>query len=296
MPKPQPHAAHPTAIHFDLRQPLSRRHALHLLGGVAGAALVAGCAGGGADAIDTGTGSSSGGGSSSSSGGSSSGGSSGSCTRVAEETAGPFPANGTNTSGGVTKNVLTDARAFRTDIRSDLDGSNTQTGIPLTVTLTLLNVNGSCGPLAGYYVYLWHCSRLGSYSQYSGTMNGGDYSERTWLRGVAQTDANGRVSFTTIFPGRYSGRATHMHYQVYPDATPANGEQRATSQLAFPASVTDGAGSPYANTTLYPTSASNNTSNERDNVFSNGTSTEMLTITGNNTDGYVATITVGISA
>jgi protocatechuate 3,4-dioxygenase beta subunit len=215
---------------------------------------------------------------------------------VAEETAGPFPANGSNANAGINKNVLTDSRVFRTDIRADLDGSNVQTGIPLTLTMTLLNVNGSCAPLAGVFVYLWHCNRTGSYSQYSGNNNGGDFSERSWLRGVAQTDPNGQVTFTTIFPGRYAGRATHMHFQVFPDATPANGEQRATSQLAFPASVTDSSTGPYSNTTLYPSSAANNTTNENDGVFRDGTSTEMLSISGNNSSGYTATITVAVAA
>ncbi len=271
--------------------PLSRRHAIRLIGGGAiGAAVVAGCGGGADTAITTPT-------------------PSptpaptptptptiGSCTKVAEETAGPFPANGSNSNAGVSKNVLSDTRIFRTDIRADLDGSNIQPGTPLTITMTLLNVNGSCAKLAGYYVYLWHANATGSYSQYSGNNNGGDFSARTFLRGVAQTDANGVVTFTTIFPGRYAGRATHMHFQVFPDSSPANGEQRATSQLAFPAAIVDGSGSPYTNTTLYPSSASNNTRNENDNVFSDGTATEMLTITGNNSNGYAATITVAVSA
>lgn len=283
---PQPEAV-PT---LGLARPLSRREAINLLGGVAGAALVIGCGAGTEQLVET-DGSSSG--SSSSGGGSSSGGTTGSCTRVAEETNGPFPADGSNTNNGVLKNVLTDSRAFRSDIRSDFDGSNTQTGTPLTLTMTLLNVNGSCGPLADYYVYIWHCNRTGNYSQYSGSMNGGDYSARTWLRGIGKTDANGQVSFTTVFPGRYTGRATHIHYEVYPGASPEHSEVVATSQLAFPASVTSAV---YTNTTLYPTSAANNTSNENDNVFSDGTSTEMLTLSGSNSSGYAASITVGISA
>ena len=270
---------------LDLRRPLSRREALSLLGGAASAAFVVGCGGAMTDttvASGTTTGTTTP--------------TTGSCTRVAEETAGPFPSNGTNSNAGVTKNVLADARVFRNDIRSDLDGGNTQPGTPFTVTLTLLNSNGSCGVLAGYYVYLWHCNATGSYSQYSGNNNGGDFSDRSFLRGVGVSDANGQVTFTTVFPGRYAGRATHMHFQVYPDNTPVNGEQRATSQLAFPAAITDGSGSPYTNTTLYPNSASNNTSNTNDGIFSDGTSTEMLTITGSNSAGYVGTITVAVAA
>lgn len=268
----------------DVRRPMTRRQAMLLLGGAAGAAMIVGCGNDGTLLpVETDAGGTTGG----------TTGGSGSCVRVAEETAGPFPADGSNSNAGVLKNVLTDARAFRTDIRSDFDGSNTQAGIPLTLTMTLQNVNGSCGPLANYYVYIWHCSRTGSYSQYSGNMNGGDFADRTWLRGVGKTDANGQVTFTTIFPGRYPGRATHIHFEVYPDNSPQKSEVKGTSQLAFPASITNQA---YTDTTLYPNSAANNTTNERDNVFSDGTSTEMLAITGDNTNGYLATITVGIAA
>lgn len=272
---------------LDTRKPLSRRAALGLLSGAVISAALIGC--GGSEEADTTT-TSSGSDSGTSDSGSTD---SGSCVKVAEETNGPFPADGTNTNSGITKNVLTDSRAFRTDIRSDFDGSNVQTGIPLTLTMTLENFNGSCAALAGYYVYVWHCNRTGNYSQYSGTMNGGDYSSNTFLRGIGVTDSSGKVTFTTVFPGRYSGRATHIHYEVYPDNSPQHSEVKATSQLAFPASVTD---TVYTNTTLYPTSAANNTTNESDGIFSDGTSTEMLTITGNNSSGYVATITVAVAA
>jgi protocatechuate 3,4-dioxygenase beta subunit len=197
--------------------------------------------------------------------------------------------------------VLNDSRVIRRDIRSDLDGTDTQSGTPMTLTMTVQNVNGSCAVLAGYYVYVWHCSARGNYSQYSGSMNGGDFSANSFFRGVQVTDSNGQVTFTTIFPGRYSGRATHIHFEVYaPSANVGTSNfaarsQVATSQLAFPASATDGSESPYTNATLYPNSATNNTQNSNDNVFSDGTTTEMLTITGNNTDGYVATITLAVS-
>ena len=291
----------PPSKGIELHRPLTRRDAIQILGGAAGAALVVGCSGGGTATpgvtatpsptpVSTPTPTPTP--------------TTGSCTRVAEETAGPFPADGSNTNSGVTKNVLTDSRVIRPNINSDLDGSNTQDGIPMTVTLTVQNVNGSCAKLAGVFVYLWHCNRTGSYSQYSGSMNNGDFANNTFNRGVQKTDSNGQVTFVTRFPGRYSGRATHMHFEVYPAAAPigtssatnVSSMKTATSQLAFPATVTDGSGSPYTNTTLYPTSASNRTTNESDNVFSDGTSTEMLTMTGDNSSGYVGTLTVPVSA
>ena len=79
----------------------------------------------------------------------------------------------------------------------------------LAITLTVANVNAACVPLAGYAVYLWHCDRTGNYSLY-GTAAGESY-----LRGVQVTDANGRVTFTTIFPARYDGRWPHIHFEVF---------------------------------------------------------------------------------
>lgn len=273
-------------------KPMTRRQAINLLGGAAGAVFLVGC--NGDNTVDST--------SSSNSSGGSGGGGSGSCTKVAEETNGPFPSDGSNTNNGVLKNVLTDSRVIRKDLRSDFDGTNTQAGTPLTLTLTVQNVNGSCALLSGFYVYLWHCNANGSYSQYSGAMNGGDFADRTFLRGVQVTNSSGQVTFTTNFPGRYSGRASHIHFEVYPaDAgVGTSGHQKskviATSQLAFPAAVTDGSGSPYTNTALYPNSANNRTANESDNVFSDGTSTELLSVSGNNTEGYVGTLTLSVAA
>ena len=46
----------------------------------------------------------------------------------------------------------------------------------------------------------------------------------TFLRGVQPASADGVASFKTIFPGHYSGRATHHHMIVYQNATyDANG-------------------------------------------------------------------------
>src|SRR5881394_4087687 len=83
-----------------------------------------------------------------------------------EETSGPFPADGSNSNGsGSPANVLTDARIVRSDVTTNLDGTQQQPGIPMALTMTL----GSGGtPLAGAAVYVWHCSRDGHYSVYSG--------------------------------------------------------------------------------------------------------------------------------
>lgn len=81
-------------------------------------------------------------------------------------------------------------------------------------------------PLAGYAIYLWHCNRDGGYSMYSSGITAENY-----LRGVQVTDSNGEVTFSTIFPGCYSGRWPHIHFEVYASldaatTTPASNQVR----------------------------------------------------------------------
>jgi protocatechuate 3,4-dioxygenase beta subunit len=185
-----------------------------------------------------------------------------------EETNGPFPADGSNDNGaGEVANVLADTRIVRSDITANLDGSEQQPGIPMALTMML----GSGGaPLAGAAVYIWHCSRDGHYSVYSGGMNGGDYSDTTWFRGVQVTDASGAVTFETVFPGRYQGRATHIHFEVYADDSYSN--LLLTSQIGFD---DDDADAVYATDTNYASSLRNPTYNAQDNVFADGDGSQI---------------------
>lgn len=289
---------------------LTRRATLGLLGGAVGAAFLGGCGGGtaGSGGSSSSSGGSSSSGSSSSSSGSSSGGSSssssgsssgatgsGTCTTIPEETAGPYPADGSNTSSGTVVDALSNSGIIRSTITSDIDGSNTQTGIPLTLTIRLENSSGNCTALSGVYVYIWHCNKDGSYSEYSSTQNGGDYEGHTFLRGVQQSDSNGEVTFVTIYPGRYDPRATHIHVEVYPDSSFNRNALLSTSQFAFPDAV---------NTTVYESSGytanqGKGSTDANDQVFgtsAGGDTYQLLTVTGDTGNGYVASITMAVAA
>jgi len=85
--------------------------------------------------------------------------SNGSCSKVPEETAGPYPADSSNGP-----NVLNQTGVVRNDIRTSFAGlSGTADGIPLTIALTIVSET-TCAPLSNYAVYLWHCDRAGNYS------------------------------------------------------------------------------------------------------------------------------------
>ncbi|MBS0348932.1 MAG: intradiol ring-cleavage dioxygenase [Proteobacteria bacterium] len=215
-----------------------------------------------------------------------------SCSVIPEETAGPYPGDGSNYNSNGVANALSLSGIVRSDIRSSIAGaSGVAAGIPLTLTLQLVNTAGSCANLAGYAIYLWHCTRDGLYSLYSTGITGENY-----LRGVQETDSNGKVTFLTIFPGCYLGRVPHIHFEIYPSLAKASayGNKLKTSQLTFPTATCQEV---YA-TSGYESSASNLNaiSLATDNVFSDGYSLQMASISGSVSNGYSASLTVGISA
>ena len=276
---------HLDGLAHDLPALVGRRQALSLLGGASLAALAA-CAPGTTTPDSPGSATPANTGGTSRLRGTPNSGSSG--AEIPEETGGPFPADGSN---GV--NVLTDSGVVRRDIRPSFgDADGVAEGVPLTVTLTVVDVSSSSAPgsaVAGAAIYAWHCDRDGNYSLYSS-----GFEDENWLRGVQKTDDKGQVTFTTIFPGCYSGRWPHIHFEVYPslaDATKAQNRQR-TSQLAFPA---DACNDVYA-TPEYASSVRTfqGMSLDTDNVFSDGHSLQLAKVTGSVKKGYQATLRVPI--
>lgn len=211
---------------------------------------------------------------------------SGSCpAKINEETAGPYPGDGSNGA-----NVLNVSGVIRSDIRSSFGGlSGTAAGVPLTVNLTIVSAS-TCTPLANRAVYLWHCDRSGNYSLYSSGVTNQNY-----LRGVQAADSNGKLSFTTIFPGCYAGRWPHIHFEVFNSlaASAVYSNRIATSQIAIPKASCDLV---YA-TSGYASSATNlnGITLATDNVFSDGAQLQLATMTGNATDGFVASLTVAVT-
>jgi protocatechuate 3,4-dioxygenase beta subunit len=183
----------------------------------------------------------------------------GSCTTTPSETAGPFP-------------TRSPSSLVSSDIRSD------RTGVPLTVKININNRNNNCAALAGAIVDIWHCDKDGYYSEYGGTgMQSANFTSVHFLRGRQTTDANGLVTFTTIFPGWYAGRAPHIHVHIYN----ASGSSLLVTQIAFPTDICD---------TVYTSAYSRgkqDTSNASDNVFSDSLASELATVTGSVANGYV---------
>jgi protocatechuate 3,4-dioxygenase beta subunit len=215
------------------------------------------------------------------------------CVALPAETEGPFPADGTNVREGQTINILTETGVIREDIRTSIGGlTPVAEGVPLALKITLVDVINACKPLAGMAVYVWQCDAEGVYSIYGA-------ADRNYLRGVAISDANGVVRFTTVFPACYPGRWPHIHFEVFSSAEMAVSGKAAllVSQFALPEAECRAV---YAANPLY--AASVNTIQDvnltRDWIFRDSSEAELsaqtLSLTGDPALGYVATGKVGI--
>jgi protocatechuate 3,4-dioxygenase beta subunit len=221
---------HDRGLAYDLPRFIARRRALQVLGGAGLLALV-GCAssdGGGAAGTTAGSGTAATAGSTTASSSAATSATSGAAgvdvEPIPEETAGPFPADGSNGP-----NVLTESGAVRSDIRSSFGSSSgAADGVLTTIAFTVVDA-ASDAPLPGAAVYAWHCDREGRYSIYSEGAQ-----DQNYLRGVQETAADGAASFTTIYPGCYSGRWPHVHFEVYASLADATSGARpiATSQIS----------------------------------------------------------------
>jgi protocatechuate 3,4-dioxygenase beta subunit len=197
------------------------------------------------------------------------------CTPAPTETEGPFPTH-------------TPSSFVRSDIRDD------RTGVPLSIRITIQNTNNSCAALAGAVVDIWHCDKDGYYSEYGGSgMQSVNYTAVHFLRGRQTTDANGLVSFTSIFPGWYSGRTTHIHVHVYNAA----GTSLKVTQIAFPEGSSSAVVLVNTTGTGYTKGMSGYTYNASDGVFSDDTAgVEIAAIEGSVSGGYTLTQIIKVAA
>lgn len=192
----------------------------------------------------------------------------GACVLIPSETAGPFPLD-----------LTANSFYFRQDIRED------RSGVTFTVRLRVLGLN-NCLPMANVRVNIWHCDKDGVYSGYTGQQGGLNTTGLTFLRGYQITDANGEVEFTTIFPGWYTGRVCHIHFQVYVSSSYA-----AISQLTFPVAAKQAIYA--ANPSLY-TNGADPTAIASDNIFSDGYQYQLATLEDDGQGGYTSFLEVSV--
>jgi protocatechuate 3,4-dioxygenase beta subunit len=223
------------------------------------------------------------------------------------ETEGPFPTHAPATLA--VQNIIAD-----------------RTGTPLTITISVNNINNKCAGLKDVIVDIWHCDNKGEYSEYGGkdehgnhggpggmlpgghrppkgsfhkgknmpppggggSMQATDYTNVHFLRGRQVTNANGQVSFHSIYPGWYPGRAPHVHVHIYD----AGGKSLLVTQIAFPENISKH----VYDKGVYAAHGLPDTNNATDNVFNDSIANELGSITGNTADGFVLSHSIYVKA
>lgn len=175
---------------------------------------------------------------------------------VASDAALDRPLSCDPTSAGRQGPYFVETGALRSDIVED------RVGVPMTVTLRVVDADRECEPVEKARVEVWHADAEGAYSAYD-ILDGNlvDASDRTFLRGAQETDRQGRVSFSTIFPGWYPGRTTHVHTKVH-----IEGIEHLTTQIYFDQAVND----EILATNLYGDRGPQTTTNELDFLLRQG--------------------------
>ncbi len=195
-----------------------------------------------------------------------------SCVVVPELTEGPY---------------YVDENLQRADIRVDTATGMPVDGAALRIDWVVSQVDGAaCSPLEGVIVDVWHCTALGLYSDVSA--QGSDTTGHDFLRGYQKTDAAGKASFTTIYPGWYQGRAVHIHFKIRTDPAASVGFV-ATSQLFFD----DAFSTRVFGTGVYAAKGAADTPNASDSIYGQSGGTTLLTVVPDG-DGYKSTFEIAV--
>lgn len=218
---------------------------------------------------------------------------------VAAQTATRTPtpaATGTAVPACVVRPALTEGPYFvdtglnRSDIRVEPSDETVVEGALLKLTFRVFDVSGgTCTPLPGAMVDVWHCDVDGIYSGVRDRF--ADMRGLSFLRGYQLTGEDGQAAFTTIYPGWYPGRTVHIHFKIRLDPDAAQGYDF-TSQLFFDDDFTDAvyAEAPYA------ARGPRSTRNEQDGIFRG--SEDLLTLEVEEAedaeDGYTAEFAIGL--
>ncbi len=139
----------------------------------------------------------------------------------------------------------------RRDVRED------RKGLLLKLNLTVVDAT-TCKAIKGADVEIWHADASGLYSGYGSSPSQGSVNAKRYLRGHQKSDANGKLSFLTIYPGWYRGRTPHIHVKVH-----VGGNTVHTGQLFFRDSISDKV---YA-TSSYKSHGEPDTTNAEDSIY-----------------------------
>lgn len=180
-----------------------------------------------------------------------------------------------------------DERLLRSDIRTDPSDGTPQDGVPLTLAIKTVRVDGRSEPVEGVHVDIWHCNANGIYSDVADNQTVG----RKFLRGCQKTSTSGEARFTTIFPGWYSGRSVHIHLKVrllHDDKE----RYEFTSQLFFEQDLVEEILTTHA---PYSGRGRPDVANDEDDIYGADGWKLIVPITSNGAGGFAGSIVIGLS-
>jgi len=186
-----------------------------------------------------------------------------------------------------------DNKLTRRDVRAG------RPGLPLVLEFTIVNAK-TCKPIKGADVEIWHADASGNYSGFDGGASGGGggfggsgpETKTRYLRGHQRSDALGKASFLTVFPGWYRGRTPHVHMKVH-----VGGADRVvhTGQVFFSEAIQ---GSVYRSG-AYAARGQADTSHAQDMIYAQaGGSRAVVKLSRRaaGARGYVGRIVIGVAA
>jgi protocatechuate 3,4-dioxygenase beta subunit len=169
---------------------------------------------------------------------------------------------------------------YASPVMSREDISDGVTGLPVRMSFLVVESDG-CTPVPNAEVDVWSAGSNGVYSQFaSGVCNPAraDVASLRYCRGKQNTNAQGRVDFSTVFPGWYSGRTIHIHFTVR-----VGGQAYITSQLYFEDALSE----EILQQVDYKARGTRDTTNRTDSVLRNGDLAEVVFETAKRADGVL---------
>jgi protocatechuate 3,4-dioxygenase beta subunit len=187
-----------------------------------------------------------------------------------------------------------DNKLTRYDVRAG------RPGLPLVLEFAIVNAK-TCKPIKGADVEIWHADASGNYSGFDGGSSGGGpgggfggsgpETKTRYLRGHQRSNALGRASFLTIFPGWYPGRTPHIHMKVH-----VGGADRVvhTGQVFFSEAIQ----SSVYRTGAYASRGQADTSHARDSIYGQAGGSRAVVKLGRRPGGargYSGRIVIGVA-
>lgn len=160
----------------------------------------------------------------------------------------------------VATEALTEGPYYSTDtpVRTNIAPGEVGTKTKITITV----VDSKCKAVKGAKVDIWHANAAGKYSAVEGVSG-------NFARGTQVTNAAGKATFTTIYPGWYPGRTMHIHFKVW-----KNGSEVLTSQFF----ASDADNSKIYTSGAYAARGNQNTSLAADRIYGGLSNPASLTL------------------